>query len=169
MANRRGGWLRRSLEIQAALNRPEPADESSSPQADARCAPSRIELDCEVEGTLSLDGPLLVHGDFRGSIKCRDLVTVGEAGTVQGPIRARQVVIHGSVVGNVSATRDIVLRGSARLHGDMKAPSLVVERGAYFNGRTEMQLPKPIARSVTEVATATTARPAPVGAKPAGS
>ncbi len=168
MADRRGGWLRRSLEIQAELNRPQPSDETSAPQADARQGPSRIELDCEVEGALSLDGPLLVHGDFRGSIDCRDLVTIGEAGTVQGPIRARQVVIHGSVVGNVSAARDVVLQGSARLHGDVKAPSLVVERGAYFNGRTEMQLPKPIARSVTELAAAPTARPTPVGAKPTG-
>lgn len=166
MADRRGGWLRRSLEIQAELNRPQPADESGSPQAEARQAPSRIELDCEVEGALRLDGPLLIHGDFRGSIDCRDLVTIGEAGTVQGPIRARQVVIRGSVVGNVSATRDVVLHDSARLHGDVKAPSLVVERGAYFNGRTEMQLPRPIASSVMELATAPTVRPASVGAKP---
>ena len=168
MADRRGGWLRRSLEIQAELNRPQPADGSSSPQANARDTPSRIELNCEIEGALRLDGPLLVHGDFRGSIECGDLVTVGEAGTVQGPIRARQVVIHGSVVGNVSATRDVVLHDSARLHGDVKAPSLVVERGAYFNGRTEMQQPRPIASTVTELATAPTARPTSVGAKPTG-
>ena len=168
MADRRGGWLRRSLEIQAELNRPQPAVGPGLPQANAPDAPSRIELDCEIEGKLSLDGPLLVQGDFRGSIDCRNLVTIGEAGTVQGPIRARQVVIHGSVVGNVSATRDVVLHGCARLHGDLKAPSLVVERGAYFNGRTEMQLPKPIARSVTELATAPTAHPTPGGAKPTG-
>ncbi len=166
MADQRVGWLRRSLEIQAAMNRPEPAAGSTPPPADARRGPSRIELDCEVEGALSLDGPLLVHGDFRGSIECRDLVTIGEAGTVQGPIRARQVAIHGSVVGNVSATRDVVLRGSARLHGDVKAPSLVVERGAYFNGRTEMQPPTSLARPITERVTATNARPTPVGAKP---
>jgi cytoskeletal protein CcmA (bactofilin family) len=43
----------------------------------------------------------------------------------------------------VEARRDVVLHAGARLHGDVKTPSLVIERGAFFNGRTEMAPPLP--------------------------
>lgn len=168
MRDRRGGWLRRSLEIQAELNRPAADVALPRPPAAAPRTPSLIELDCEVEGALSLDGPVIVHGDFKGSIDSRDVVTIGEAGTVQGPIRGRQVVIRGSVVGDVTATRDVVIHATARLHGDVKTASFVVERGAFFNGRTEMDLPNPISRSVAEVAAAPTPRPTLPAVEPAG-
>lgn len=102
-----------------------------------------IERGCEIEGDLTLAGPLVVLGDFRGSIECGDVVTVGLAGSVQARIRARSVVILGSVVGDVEARRDVILHAGARLHGDVKTPSLVIERGAFFNGRTEMAPPLP--------------------------
>jgi cytoskeletal protein CcmA (bactofilin family) len=141
MQDRSGSWLRRTPEVQAESP---PADGSAAcdpgPEAGAP-APSRIELGWEIEGELRLEGPLLVLGDFRGAIHCGDVVTVADGGSVQGPIRARRVVIHGAVVGDVGATRDVVLHPSAKLHGDVETPSLVVERGAFFRGRSQMASP----------------------------
>jgi len=149
MADARGSWIRRTLES--------PEDEAEANAVGAKKAtPSTIEIGCEVEGELRLDGPVVIHGDFKGSIECSDVVTIGEAGTVQGPIRGRQVLLFGSVVGDVRAIRDVVIHAGSRLQGDVNAVSLVVERGAYFNGRTEMPRPTPIARSVAEVADAPT-------------
>jgi cytoskeletal protein CcmA (bactofilin family) len=150
MGERRGGWIRRALEEQA----PEHGAAAARPAA-AIAAPARsttIERGCEIEGDLCLPGPLLVHGDFRGSIECGDAVTVGAGASVQARIRARSVVIHGSVVGDVEARRDVILHAGARLHGDVKTPSLVIERGAFFNGRTEMA--PPLARRPYLAATA---------------
>jgi cytoskeletal protein CcmA (bactofilin family) len=137
MGERRGGWIRRTLDA--------PAADGAAPAVTAG-APARIttiERGCEIEGDLSLAGPLIVHGDFRGSIECGDVVTVGVGGSVQARIRARSVEILGSVVGDVEARRDVVLHAGARLHGDVKTPSLVIERGSFFNGRTEMAPPLP--------------------------
>ena len=112
MSDARGGWIRRSVEG-SARGAPAAREESGSFLATS----SMIEIGCEVEGDLRLEGPVVIHGDFKGSIESSDVVTIGEAGTVQGPIRGRQVLIHGSVVGDVRAIRDVVLNASARLQG----------------------------------------------------
>ena len=134
------GWIRRTL---GALpggddTAPEPADAGA---ATATPGAASIAAGCELEGRLQLEGPLVVHGDFKGEIDCQLDVVVAPGGSVQGPIRARSVELLGSVVGDLHARREIVLRAGARLHGDAAAASLVVERGACFEGRSLRLLP----------------------------
>jgi cytoskeletal protein CcmA (bactofilin family) len=45
-------------------------------------------------------------------------------------------------MGDVIATREVVLHSTGRLHGDVETPSLVIARGATFNGRTRMYRPE---------------------------
>ncbi len=150
----RRGWLRRSLD-----EAPRSAARPTSPSPNPADRPTTIEYGCEIEGTLRLAGPLLVDGHFRGEIVCRDVVTVREHGSVEARIRGRSVEIHGAVKGDVEALREVVLHAGARLHGDVKTPSLVIERGAFFNGRTEMYRPQAVLRERTNTA-------APLGTKP---
>jgi cytoskeletal protein CcmA (bactofilin family) len=50
------------------------------------------------------------------------------------------------VAGDVAASREVVIHATGRIHGDVSTPSLVVERGAFFNGRTRMYRPEIVAR-----------------------
>jgi cytoskeletal protein CcmA (bactofilin family) len=125
-------WIRRTLEESPAAQAPAP----TPPAPDASIAPG-----CELEGRLQLEGPLTVYGDFKGEIACHEDVVVAPGGTVQGPIEARSVEVLGSVVGDLHARREIVLRAGCRLHGDVCAASLVVERGACFEGRSRRLQP----------------------------
>jgi cytoskeletal protein CcmA (bactofilin family) len=97
---------------------------------------------CEVEGTLALQNSLQIQGEFRGSIDARKTVTVDERATVTGDIQARIVIIHGAVVGDVTASREVVIHATGRLHGNVKAPAFELVRGAFMNGRTEMYRPE---------------------------
>ncbi|MGH0033012.1 MAG: bactofilin family protein [Myxococcota bacterium] len=135
MGERRDRWIRRALEGPAAGG-----EAAAAPAPDAAPEMS-IAPGCDLEGDLQLDRPLTVHGDFKGSIDCAEHVVVAEHGTVQGPIRARSVEVVGSVVGDLTARREVVLRAGGRLHGDVSAPSLVVERGACFEGRSRRVQP----------------------------
>ncbi len=134
MANATTGWRRVVL--------------GSAPEAEIHAPvserPEMTTLDpgCEIEGKLSLDRSICIEGEFRGSIHCAETVTVGEAAAVQADIEARTVEIRGAVVGNVKATREVILLAGGRLHGDIDAPSLVVERGAFFHGATRMYRPE---------------------------
>jgi cytoskeletal protein CcmA (bactofilin family) len=134
MADATTGWRR--VVLGGAPEAEVPASPPERPEM------TTIDPGCEIEGKLSLDRSICIEGEFRGSIHCAETVTIGEAAAVQADIEARTVEIRGAVVGNVKASREVVIFKGGRLHGDIDAPSLVMERGAFYQGQTRMYRPE---------------------------
>ena len=133
------GWRRLVLgsPVQKATPSPSPGEAGAS-EADV----ARIEPGVEMNGRLVVEQSLCIEGEFRGELESASSVFVSETGAVEAPIRARTVEIRGAVVGDVVASREVVIHATGRLHGDVETPSLVVVRGATFNGRTRMYRPE---------------------------
>ncbi|MBW2423872.1 MAG: polymer-forming cytoskeletal protein [Deltaproteobacteria bacterium] len=93
------------------------------------------------EGTLSLKGDFHIDTEFHGELVTDGTITVGPEGSVVGDIRAREIVIRGAVVGNVRATRQLILEANAKLHGDIETACLEIQRHAFFRGTTAMIQP----------------------------
>jgi cytoskeletal protein CcmA (bactofilin family) len=139
MAIGSGGWRR--LSLGAAAPKPVPALPQGQPgdsEADVAC----IQHGVEMSGRFATERSIRIEGEFRGELESASTVVVSESGAVEAPIRARTVEIFGAVVGDVSATREVVVHPTGRLHGDVETPSLVVARGAVFNGRSRMFRPE---------------------------
>lgn len=124
---------------------PEPSVESSQfSEAPGRKAPQRgdratIGRSISVRGEVSGDEDLLIQGQVDGSVDLGQYsVTVGSDGRVKANISARVVTVEGSVEGDLTAQEQIVLRSSARVHGDIRAPRVVLEDGASFRGLVDM-------------------------------
>jgi len=94
------------------------------------------------EGKLSFKDTVRIDGTFSGEIASENTLIVGETGSIEATIRSNTVIVSGTVAGNILAARQIVLHKSARVEGDMTAPSLVIEEGAIFNGQLSMQRPE---------------------------
>jgi cytoskeletal protein CcmA (bactofilin family) len=138
------GWVSRSLEAGA-----------SGPGADASASSSTfIDQGAVFDGRLRAPGTLRLDGEFRGKI-IGDSVIVGEAAGIEATIQARSVVVSGAVAGRIEASREVVLRPTARLHADVDAPSFVVERGAVLNGQTRMVRPEQRAQAEAKASNAT--------------
>jgi cytoskeletal protein CcmA (bactofilin family) len=92
-----------------------------------------------VRGEVSGNEDLLIQGQLDGSVTL-DLhsVTVGSGGRVKADITGRIITIEGNVEGNLNAKEQIILRGSAIVQGDIKAPRVVLEDGASFRGLVDM-------------------------------
>jgi len=101
-----------------------------------------IDQGSEFEGKLTFKDTVRIDGSFHGEIASENTLIVGETGTIEATIRSNTVVVSGTVVGNILAARQIVLHKSARVQGDMSAPSLVIEEGAIFNGQLSMGRPE---------------------------
>jgi cytoskeletal protein CcmA (bactofilin family) len=100
----------------------------------------------QVIGRVTSSQDLYVNGDLDGAVEALNhTVTVGPEGTVRASIKARVVVVHGILVGNVEAADKMEISKDARLEGDVRTPSIVVEDGAYFKGSIDI-----IAKSRTE-------------------
>ena len=96
-----------------------------------------------IKGEVSGDEDLLIQGQVDGSVAL-DLhaVTVGGGGRVKANITGRIITIEGNVEGDLKAQEQIILRGSARVQGDLKAPRIVLEDGASFRGLVDMGAPR---------------------------
>lgn len=97
-----------------------------------------IDQGSEFEGKLTFKDTVRIDGSFQGEITSENTLIVGETGVIEATIRSNTVVVSGSVTGNIHAGRQIVLHKSAKVEGDMDAPSLIIEEGAVFNGRLTM-------------------------------
>ncbi|MBZ5672260.1 MAG: polymer-forming cytoskeletal protein [Acidobacteriia bacterium] len=91
------------------------------------------------QGQLSANEDLLIEGQFQGNITLEDhCLTVGTEGHLKAEIRARQVVVQGSVTGNVTAREKVEIRRTGRLMGDLVAATVAIEEGAYFKGSIDI-------------------------------
>ncbi len=139
MAKRVVSWRRLALGAPVRSATP-PRPEAEPGASDANV--KRIEQGMEMNGHLVVEQSLCIEGEFRGALQSANSIFVAETGAVEAPIRARTVEIHGAVVGDVVASREIVIFATGRLHGDVETPSLVLARGATFNGRVRMYRPE---------------------------
>jgi len=91
------------------------------------------------QGQISSQEDLLIEGQFEGNISLDDhCLTVGTEGHVKAEIRARQVVVLGSVTGNVKAREKIEIRRTGHVVGELVASTVAIEEGAYFKGSIDI-------------------------------
>jgi cytoskeletal protein CcmA (bactofilin family) len=107
-----------------------------------------IDQGSEFEGKLSFKDTVRIDGSFTGEITSDNTLIVGESGEIRASIRSVCVVISGLVEGNIEASEQIVLHKTARVTGDVVAPSLVIEQGAQLNGNVRMAV-KPAASTAS--------------------
>lgn len=102
-----------------------------------------IDQGSEFEGKLSFKDTVRIDGCFRGEISSQNTLVVGETGEIMATVRSRNVIVSGTVTGNIFASEKIVLHKSARVEGDIEAGAIAIEEGATLNGKITMNgMPK---------------------------
>lgn len=92
-----------------------------------------------IQGEVTGDEDLMIQGRIEGSVHLKQhSVTVGPEGEVTANISGRVVTVEGHVEGDLRAEEQVVLRESARVEGDISAPRVTLEDGAYFRGGVDM-------------------------------
>jgi cytoskeletal protein CcmA (bactofilin family) len=115
-----------------------------------------LTTDVEIKGNLKFAGELTFAGKLEGEIQSEGALTLGDEAVVRGNMQLHSVVLRGKVSGNVSAREKIEIRSKGELFGDIRAPKLVIEEGATFVGKCEVNpnkataLPPPIVMAATK-------------------
>jgi cytoskeletal protein CcmA (bactofilin family) len=92
-----------------------------------------------LRGDLSGNEDLLIEGQLEGTINLQEgCVTVGANGQVKAEIHARQVIILGSITGNIFAREKIEIRKTGNVVADLVAGGVAIEEGAYFKGSIDI-------------------------------
>ncbi len=92
-----------------------------------------------LEGTLTFNGTLTLHGKFKGKIKGGEEVVLGENSESQADIEAGQVAVHGKVAGSITAEKRIEIHKKAQMEANVAAPTLIIHEGALFEGKCSMK------------------------------
>ncbi len=90
------------------------------------------------KGDLSAEEDLLIQGRVEGSINHTQRLTVGAQGTVKANIRAQLIVVEGTVDGDLQAEKSVFLKDTAKVCGNIYAPTVSILEGACFTGNIDM-------------------------------
>jgi cytoskeletal protein CcmA (bactofilin family) len=93
----------------------------------------------EFEGKLTFEGTVRIDGRLAGEIFSDDVLVVGEGAEVHAEIDIGEIIIQGTVVGNIRAKRGVEIHAPGRVRGDITTPSLQIDKGVIFEGRTYME------------------------------
>ncbi len=91
------------------------------------------------EGKLTFEGTVRIDGRFKGEVFSDDVLVIGEGAIVEAEIDIGEVIIQGTVVGNIKAKRSIEIHAPGRVKGDIHTPSLQIDKGVMFEGRSFME------------------------------
>ena len=91
-----------------------------------------------LEGNVETYGNIRIEGRVIGSIKSKSKIALGHSSHVEGNIVAQNADIEGEVKGKLEVSELLILKATAKIHGDILTGKLVVEPGAIFNGSCKM-------------------------------
>ena len=101
--------------------------------------PAVIGKSVMIKGQIFSREDLTIDGEVDGSVELHEhRLTVGPNGKLQAGVKAREVVVLGTIHGNVEASDKIDIRKDAKLVGDIKTSRIVIEDGAYFKGSIDI-------------------------------
>ena len=92
----------------------------------------------EISGDLRFSGGLHVDGVVKGNVYADDdsgaVLNVSQLGTVEGEVRVPNVVLSGTVIGDVHACDQLELKSNARITGNVYYRLIEMSMGAEVNG-----------------------------------
>jgi cytoskeletal protein CcmA (bactofilin family) len=91
------------------------------------------------EGKLTFEGTVRIDGKLKGTVFSDDVLIIGEGATVEADIDIGEIIIQGTLIGNVHAKRGIEVLAPGKVKGDLHTPSLQIEKGVVFEGRSFME------------------------------
>lgn len=83
----------------------------------------------KIEGLLFASDSTRIDGLLQGKILSESSVIVGESGVVRGDINAVEILVAGTVYGNLKAEERIEITETGCLLGDLVTKTLVIDEG----------------------------------------
>lgn len=92
----------------------------------------------KIVGTITGKGPYVFCGIVEGNCEIEGPATLAAGGKWQGTMRATDIVVAGTVQGDVIATQRVEIAGTARVTGSLAGNSIAVAEGAVIEGEIKV-------------------------------
>lgn len=91
-----------------------------------------------MKGEIVCKGPSRIAGAVEGQLIGDARLLIAQEADIVGEVSAAEIEIDGRVKGVINATERVILNETAVVEGDLNSPSVVIEEGAVFNGKSSM-------------------------------
>ena len=93
-------------------------------------------------GDLKFKKSLQINGKFEGDISASGFLVVGDGAEIKANIKAKTVILKGTVYGNVEAETRLEILANGKLYGNIRTAQLKIADGVIFDGKCEMIHPE---------------------------
>ena len=98
-----------------------------------------IAIDTRVMGNIEFSGGFHIDGYVKGNMIAAEhedaTISISEKGCVEGTIEASQLLLNGTVKGDIRATERVELGPKARVIGNIRYKTIEMALGAEINGQ----------------------------------
>lgn len=100
----------------------------------AEGAPTFIGPSAKIIGTIAGRGAYVCCGAIEGDCDIDGILTLAEGGRWKGTMKATNIVVGGTVDGDIVAQQKIEIARTARVTGSLSGKSIAVAEGAIIDG-----------------------------------
>ncbi len=86
----------------------------------------------KIVGDLSGEGTYFFCGEIEGECDINGPITIAEGSYWKGSVRATEIILAGSVDGDIIAKERVEIAGTAHITGSLRGSSIVVAEGAVI-------------------------------------
>lgn len=90
------------------------------------------------DGTLLSQNDIRIDGEFNGYVKTEAKLVIGDKSQVKADIGCSEIDIYGMCECEKLVAHLVTLRSSSKFKGSIVAVELLIERGASFNGTSQV-------------------------------
>ena len=99
---------------------------------------TRLGNDTVLKGTLRFTRSVQISGRLEGSIHAEGFLFIREGAEIVADIHAREIVVAGTVRGNIEASQRLEILSTGKIFGNVRTAKLRVADGVVFEGKCKM-------------------------------
>ena len=99
---------------------------------------TRLGSESLLKGELQFEDAMRISGRFHGKITSGGFLYIEEGAEIEADISVRDIVIGGTVRGNITALGMIEMLDNAQVYGNVRSAKLRIADGVIFEGSCEM-------------------------------
>ncbi len=99
---------------------------------------SLVSRGASVEGDIRGSENAQIEGHIKGTIRLDGDIIISTSAVVEADIEGNNIIIKGTVIGNVTAHEHLEIQSTGKMNGDITARSIDFKDGSSFEGRSQM-------------------------------
>lgn len=99
---------------------------------------TRLGADTVLKGTLRFRESVEISGKLEGKIIAEGYLFVRDGAEIRADIRAQDIIVAGTVHGNIEALHRLEILETGRIYGNVRTAQFRVADGVIFEGKCEM-------------------------------